>query len=77
MTCDRHFGWPYAVDLSTQLDISLPSNFPYCKQDVGGIIKLELFVPKASITLEIIKEEIKKKSIFSRSGGSACLWFLK
>lgn len=23
---NRHFGWPYSVDLSTQLDISLPSN---------------------------------------------------
>lgn len=27
MARGRHFGWPYSVDLSTQLDISLPISF--------------------------------------------------
>jgi hypothetical protein len=34
MAHGRHFGWPYSVDLGTQLDISLPSDF--LQQDVGG-----------------------------------------
>lgn len=32
---DRHLGWPYSVDLSTRLDISLPSDF--LQQDGGGL----------------------------------------
>lgn len=38
MTCDRHLGWPCSVGLSTQLDISLSSNF--LQQDVGGGYKI-------------------------------------